>query len=87
MLQFSPPLQESLPCAKPKSGLRPRKSTERCDVQPCPRRATCAIMVEAVTVGTSQLVPTNCPLSSLTSRFCPQLIQPNRSVVILALIQ
>ena len=38
------------------------KSTGRRDIQTCPQPVTCAIMVEAVTVGTSQLVAPRSPL-------------------------
>src|SRR6267154_2310878 len=48
-----------------------------CDIQPCPQPITCAIMVEAVTVGRSQLDAPPSPLfhgfwylSSLTTGFC-----------------
>jgi hypothetical protein len=65
---------------------RTRTSTSHCDIQPCPHPVTGAMMVEAVTVGTSQLVPTNRALSSLTSGFCPQPPEPHRLIAILALI-
>src|SRR5712671_4636785 len=38
------------------------KSTGRRDIQPCPQPVTCAIMVEAATVGRSQLVAPPSPL-------------------------
>src|SRR5580658_7822784 len=64
-----------------------RKSTVRCDIQPCPRCIICAIMVEAVTVGTSQLRPPDRPPSPLISRVCPQAIEPNRLTIISLLIR